>query len=376
MIYRHISDLIKKRLPDKKAIIITGPRQSGKSTLLNTLKSAFNQPVLALSGDDADVRKMLENPTVVSMKAIIGDSATFLLDEAQRVENIGLCLKLVVDNLDNVKVIATGSSAFELANRINEPLTGRKWEFNLYPFSFGEMADHHGLLEEKRWLKHRLVYGYYPEIVTHNGEEQERLKELAGSYLYKDILTWERILKPDKLERLLQALAFQVGREVSYNELAQISGLDNQTTEKYIDLLEKAFIVFRLSSLSRNLRNELKKSRKIYFYDNGLRNAVINQFQPAELRQDIGALWENFMVSERVKYLAYRKLQANTYFWRTHAQQEIDYIEERDGNMQAIEFKWSAASKAKIPRTFTNAYPGAQVNIISPDNMDQWLLEG
>jgi hypothetical protein len=220
-----------------------------------------------------------------------------------------------------------------------------------------------------------MVFGYYPEIVLHPGEEEERLKELVSSYLYKDILTWERIQKPDKMERLLQAIALQLGQEVSYHELGQLTGLDNQTTEKYIDLLEKAFIVFRLGSLSRNLKNELKKSRKIYFFDNGLRNAVINQFSPTGLRQDAGALWENFMISERVKLLAYRRIFANQYFWRTHAQQEVDYIEERNGIMKAYEFKWNPRAKVKIPSTFLKAYPDASAQVITPENADAFLSE-
>lgn len=297
-----------------------------------------------------------------------------VIDEAQRIENIGLCIKLIVDQIPDVKVIATGSSAFDLANRINEPLTGRKWEYHLYPFSFAEMVNHHGLLEERRLLNYRLIYGYYPEIVNNPGEEEARLKQLVSSYLYKDILTWERIQKPDKMERLVQALAFQVGSEVSFNELGRLTGLDNETTEKYIDLLEKSFIIFRLGSLSRNLRNELKKSRKFYFYDNGLRNAVINQFSPATLRQDIGGLWENFVMSERVKYLTYQEINCNQYFWRTHAQQEVDYVEERNGKMQAYEIKWNVNTKVRFPKTFLDAYPGTETHILTPQNIEEFLL--
>ena len=374
MISRQIKSAFLAKLKDEKAIILLGPRQVGKSTLLTQMTDAFDKPVLWMNGDDADVRSLLATPTSTALKALIGNARTWIIDEAQRIENIGLCLKLATDQIKDVKVIATGSSSFELSNRINEPLTGRKWEYHLYPFSFAEMVAEHGLLSEKRLLHHRLVFGYYPEVVLHPGEEEERLKELANSYLYKDILTWERIQKPDKMEKLLQALAFQVGNEVSYNELGQLSGLDNQTTEKYIDLLEKAFIIFRIGSLSRNLRNELKKSRKIYFFDNGLRNAVINQYSPVNLRQDIGALWENFLMSERVKKLAYERLNANQFFWRTHAQQEIDYIEERNGVMHAYEFKWNTKTKAKIPSTFINAYPDAITSIITPDNADNFLI--
>jgi uncharacterized protein len=374
MILRDISKSISAKLADNKAVILFGPRQVGKSTLLTQLSTQFRKPVLWMNGDDADVRTLLENPTSTQLRSVIGNAQTWIIDEAQRIKNIGLCIKLVVDNIPTIKVIATGSSAFELANSINEPLTGRKWEYHLYPFSFSEMVKNNSLLEERRLLNHRLVYGYYPEVVMHPGEEEERLKELASSYLYKDILTWERIQKPDKMEKLLQALAFQVGNDVSYHELGQITGLDNQTTEKYIDLLEKAFIVFRIGSLSRNLRNELKKSRKIYFYDNGLRNAVINQFSPAGLRDDIGALWENFMMSERVKVLAYQRINANKYFWRTHAQQEIDYIEERNGKMNAYEFKWNPKAKVKIPSSFLQAYPGTVTHVITPESMIEFLL--
>jgi hypothetical protein len=374
MIKRFLSYKISEKLADEKAIILYGPRQAGKSTLLRQLAPEFKEPVLWMNGD-ADVRTLLSAPTTTRLQAIIGKAGTWVIDEAQRIRDIGICLKLVVDNIKTVKVVAAGSSAFELANSINEPLTGRKWEYYLYPFSYGEMVAHHGLLQEKRLLEHRLVFGYYPEIVLHPGEEEERLKELVNSYLYKDILTWERIQKPDKMERLLQAIALHLGQEVSYHELGQLTGLDNQTTEKYIDLLEKAFIVFRLGSLSRNLRNELKKSWKIYFYDNGLRNAVINQFSPTGLRQDTGALWENFMISERVKLLAYRRIFANQYFWRTHAQQEVDYLEERNGIMKAYEFKWNPKAKVKIPSTFLQAYPEASAQVIRPDNADEFLTE-
>ena len=374
MISRAISNSIEKHLSDNKAIILLGPRQVGKSTLLQQLSAKFTSPIIWWNGDDADIRSILSNTTSTALRTLLGKAKTLVIDEAQRIDNIGLSIKLIIDQLKDIKVIATGSSAFELANHINEPLTGRKWEYNLYPFSFAEMVEEHGLLTEKRLLNHRLVYGYYPEIVNNLGGEEIRLKQLSDSYLYKDILTWEKIQKPDKMEKLIQALAFQVGNEVSYHELGQLTGLDNQTTEKYINLLEKAFIVFRLGSLSRNLRNELKKSRKIYFYDNGIRNAVINQFSHASLRQDIGALWENFVISERVKFIAYNQVNCNQYFWRTHAQQEIDYIEERNGLMNAYEIKWNPKSKAKFPKSFLDAYNNVETKIITPENIHEFLL--
>ncbi len=250
MINRHLHDRILHRIGDEKAIILLGPRQSGKTTLLHVLTQGHDGKLLWLNGDEPDVRELLGNTTSTALKQLIGNRRIVVIDEAQRIENIGLCLKLIVDNIPSVKVIASGSSAFELANRINEPLTGRKWEYHLYPVSWGEMVDHHGLMEERRLLKQRLIYGYYPEIVTHPEDRESRLKQLADSYLYKDILTWQNIQKPDRLERLLQALALQLGQQVSYNELAGMVGLDIGTVERYTALLEKAFVIFRLGTFS------------------------------------------------------------------------------------------------------------------------------
>lgn len=373
MIKRKIAALIKKRMGDNKAIILLGPRQSGKTTLVQSLVEESGKKVLWLNGDETDVRSLLAKPTSTRLKNIIGKNNIVVIDEAQRIENIGLCIKLITDNIPKVKVIATGSSSFELSNRINEPLTGRKWEFFLLPFSFAEMAAEHGLLNEKRLLEHRMVYGYYPEVVNNEGDEKARLQQLADSYLYKDILTWEKIQKPDRLEKLVQALALQMGSEVSFHELGQTSGLDNETVEKYVALLEKAFIIFRLSSLSRNLRNELKKSRKIYFYDNGLRNAVINQFNSLAIRNDKGALWENFLITERKKFLYNEGLHTNQFFWRTHTQREIDYVEERDGILSAYEFKWKEKSLKKFPSAFLKAYPDTVTENITRDNFGGFI---
>ena len=375
MIERLINAKLLARLTDRKAIILLGPRQVGKSTLMEQLQASFAQPVAIWNGDEADIRDLLKNPSSTKLKSLIGNSKTLVIDEAQRIEDIGLTLKLIVDQIKDVKVIATGSSAFELSNKTSEPLTGRKWEYKLYPISFEEMVNYHGLLAEKRLLQQRMVYGYYPEIVNHPGEEVVRLKQLIDSYLYKDILIWERILKPEKLEKLLQALAFQVGSEVSYNELGQLAGLDNETVEKYIQLLEKAFIVFRLGALNRNLRNELKKSRKIYFYDNGLRNAIINSFNAVTLRDDVGALWENFLISERQKKLAYKEIHCLKYFWRTHAQQEIDYLEECNGEINIYEFKWNAKAKVKFPKAFLDSYQPKSMSVITNENFQDFLLD-
>lgn len=374
MIRRKLQELIAGRLSDDKVIILLGSRQVGKTTLLKEI-IRNEDAVVKWNGDDPDIREMLRNSSSTLLKTLIGNAKFVFIDEAQRIENIGLCIKQIKDNLPGCKVFATGSSAFELANKINEPLTGRKWEYRLYPLSFEEMVDHQGLLEEQRMLEHRMIYGYYPEVINNPGNEEEILTQLADSFLYKDILTWERIQKPDRLERLVQAIAFQTGNLVSYNELGQISGLDNQTVEHYINLLEKAFIVYRLGTFNRNLRDELKKSRKIYFYDNGLRNAVIKQFSPLALRNDTGALWENFILAERLKTLEYNRLHCNRFFWRNQAQQEIDYIEERNGKIEAYEFKWSDKKTIKkFPAKFTDAYQPALTKVITRDNFREFTL--
>lgn len=375
MIKRMIKSHITGHLGEGKAILLFGPRQTGKTTLLHQVLDD-KQGVMWLNGDEADVQQLFENASSTRLKSYFGSHTTVVVDEAQRIANIGVKLKLITDQIKEVQLIATGSSAWELANRTQEPLTGRKWEYFLYPLSFGEMVAHHGLLEEKRLIPHRLVYGSYPEIINNPGKEKAILKQLTDSFLYKDILMLEGLKKPAKLITLLQALAYQAGSEVSYSELGRITGLDNQTVEKYIDLLEKAYVIFRLGALSRNLRKELKRGRKIYFYDNGIRNALIAQFGPIELRPDRGALWENYLMAERQKYNAYHQMWVNSYFWRTQDQQEIDYVEEQDGTFHAWEFKYSPTAKhPRLSKTFENAYPGADFKVISPMNVEDFLLK-
>ena len=323
MIKRTLDDIIKDKLFKGKAIIIMGPRQVGKTTLL---KQLFNDDdmVLWLNGDEQDVRNLFETISSSRMKLIIGNKKVVVIDEAQRISDIGLKMKVITDQIPEVQLISTGSSSFELANLVNEPLTGRKWEYKMLPLSFEEMVVQHGLLEEKRLVPHRMVYGYYPDVVVNPGPEDELLAQLADSYLYRDILTLDRIKKSEKIVKLLQAIALQMGSEVSYNELGQLCGLDSKTVERYVILLEQSYIIFRLGSFSRNLRNELKFSRKIYFYDNGIRNAVIGNFALIENRTDAGALFENFVISERMKRINYHTPTALPWFWRTTAKQEID----------------------------------------------------
>ena len=374
MIERLLGKNIEKRLKDGKAIILCGPRQVGKSTLMELMEEQFEKPIVYWNGDQSDIRNILQNPTSDFLKTLIGTAKTLIIDEAQRIENIGIIIKLITDQIKNVKVIATGSSSFDLANKINEPLTGRKWEYQLFPLSFEEMTNQNGFLEERRLLEHRLVFGYYPEIVTNPGDEIERLKNLSESYLYKDVLQWENIQKPEKLEKLLTALALQMGNEVSYNELSQLIGIDNLTVEKYIKLLEQSFIIFRLDGFNRNLRNEIKKGKKIYFYDNGIRNAILNNFNPLNLRDDVGKLWENFLISERMKTNSYHLKNLKTYFWRTHAQQEIDYLEEAEGKFYAYEFKWNNRKKAKIPKNFSETYKPEIEKIITKENFHEFVI--
>ena len=372
MIERILEKQILAKIHKKKAIILMGPRQVGKTTLLKSLFEKSTE-IIWLNGDEPDIQSIFENISSKRLEAIIGNKKMIIIDEAQRIPEIGLKMKLITDQLLNVQLIATGSSAFELSNKLNEPLTGRKWEFKMYPISFQEMVNHHGLLNEIRLLPHRLIYGFYPDVVNHPGNEKEILKQLSDSYLYKDLLMIDQIKKPSALVKLLQALALQIGSQVSYHELAQICGLDGKTIEKYMMLLEQSYIIFRLTSFSRNQRNELKKSRKVYFFDNGIRNSLIANFEQIENRTDIGALWENYLVSERVKYLAYQQKWVNNWYWRTTEQQEIDYVEEENGQLSAYEFKWNPKAKGSIPNSFKKTYPTATINIIHRENFEQFL---
>ncbi len=373
MIKRTLESVIQARMYKGKAIILLGPRQTGKTTLLKEITSGQKQDVLWLDADDPFVRAQLSNANIADLKKLTGNYKIMVVDEAQQIKNIGLTLKLITDHIQNVQLLVSGSSALELAEEISEPLTGRKFEFFLYPLSYKELLDNNGWLEEKQLLEQRLLYGSYPEIVTTTGNIKETLNLLAGSYLYKDIFKYKDLRRPELLERLLQLLALQLGSQVSYNELSQMIGADAETIARYIGLLEKTFVIFRLPSFSRNLRNELKKSRKIYFYDNGIRNAIINNFSPLNLRNDKGALWENYLISERMKFLHYNGLYANRYFWRTQQQQEIDYLEDRDGTIHVFEFKWITTNVSKIPVTFSNAYPDHTFEVITSEKYDTFL---
>lgn len=373
MVTRDIAGEIGKCMFQNKAIIIYGARQVGKTTLVEQVVRNYPDKALFLNGDEADVRELLTGVNPARIKPVIGDHKIVVIDEAQRIPEAGIALKILYDHFKGIQFIATGSSAFELANKIKEPLTGRKFEFFLHPFSFGEMEAYHGFLTETRLLENRMIFGYYPDIALNPGRAVKLLKSLASNFLYKDLLNLEQIQKPVLLEKLLKALALQVGSEVSMNELAQLLKHDRGTVEKYIDLLEKAYIIFSLHGLNRNVRNEIKKGRKIYFYDNGIRNAILGNFLPLSNRGDIGALWENFLISERHKLLSNNEIHCSTYFWRTTQQQEIDYIEERQGTFHAFEFKWNPRKSSRLSKTFLNGYPTSTFKLISPENLREFL---
>lgn len=370
MIERTLEEKIKKRFGSGKAIFLIGPRQVGKTTLIN--KILEDKDYLFLNGDDPTVRKLLLNPNLEQLKNILGNYKIVFVDEAQRIENIGLTLKLITDQLKNVQLFVSGSSAFELNNQTQEPLTGRKWEYKLYPISWQEFESSVGFLKAEQQLELRVIFGMYPEVINNFGDEQEVLKNLTDSYLYKDILSYAGIRKPEILEKLLRALAFQIGSEVSYNELAQLLGIDKKTVSSYIDLLCQAYVVFKLPSFSKNLRNEIRTNQKIYFYDTGVRNMVIGDLNPMEIRQDKGNLWENFLIAERMKFLEYSGSLAKPYFWRTVQQQEIDYVEDEAGKINGYEIKWNPNTKVKIPKTFTETY-NTEVKIITRENFREFI---
>ncbi len=375
MIERALQDIIQRDMFYGKAIVVIGARQVGKSTLFKMILEHRTEKILRLNCDEPEVRTLLTDAGSSDLKLLIGQNKIVLIDEAQSVPGIGITLKRIVDNFEDVQLLVTGSSSFELQNKLNEPLTGRKYEYHLFPLSSGEICANDGILNLRQTLEQRLIYGSYPEVFSRQEDAKRILMDIAESYLYKDLLSLEDIRRPALLEKLLTALALQLSSEVSYNELAQTIGTDNKTVEKYIDLLEKCFVVFRLNGFNRNLRTELKKSKKIYFYDNGIRNAILQNFAPLAIRQDTGVLWENFVISERIKMNHYSGSFAKSYFWRTTGQQEIDYIEEKDGRFTLFEMKFNPKkSTVKLPKTFLETYDVEQSAVITPANWTEWLL--
>jgi hypothetical protein len=371
MYSRFLSDKINKRIDSGKAIVVIGPRQVGKTTLIESILES--KQYLLLDGDDPKTRTLLTEPNTEQIRRILGKYKYIFIDEAQRIEGIGLTMKIITDRFKDVQLFASGSSSFDLSNKINEPLTGRKWEYQLFPISWEEYENHHGYLHAEQNLENRLLYGFYPDVLNNVGDEVSILRNLVNSYLYKDILSFADIRKPEVLDKLVQALALQIGSEVNYSELAQIVNIDKNTVSKYIDILQKGYIIFKLSSFSRNVRNEIKTNKKIYFYDNGIRNMVIGNFNPIELRTDKGALWENFLISERIKQIEYKQSLAHTYFWRTKQQQEVDFVEENGGKIFGYEFKWNKKKNQKLPKTFTETY-NAETKMIDKENFREFII--
>ncbi len=367
-IYRQIAGLIERDFFKGKVIVLLGARQVGKSTLIRMLPLCEQKKTLWLDGENADVHQLLKDANVDRLKQLTASNQIVVIDEAQKIDNIGSILKLFADYCKDIQVIASGSSAFELRNTLNEPLTGRKFEFKLFPMSFIEMRQETSLLEEIRQLPQRLVFGYYPEIVTHPEDAERRLRFLSDSYLYKDIFLFKGLKKPEKMLELLKLLAWQVGAEVNYNELSKTLKLDNQTIESYVLMLEQAFIVYKLPAYHSNHRTELKKTKKIYFNDLGIRNALINDFRPIEIRQDAGDLFENFVINEFRKQNEYRNIYANFYFWRNIDQREIDLVIEKNNRLETVEIKWNPLKKVRLTKSFTNIYGETPFNVVNREN--------
>ena len=372
MIQRNLHKNIEEFLFKGKAIVLFGARQVGKSSLIREVVK--QKEFIWLNGDEPDVSLLLDNITSDRLKAIVGEKKILVIDEAQMIPNIGLLIKRMVDNFPEIQIIATGSSAFELADRTKESMVGRKEELLLFPLSFSEMVHHTDFITETRLVANRLAYGYYPEVVSNPGKEEKILKDLAEGFLYKDILNLEGIKKSSTLQRLVQMLAFRVGSEINYSSLGNDLGINRLTVEKYIDILEKNFIIFRLNAFSKNQDNELKKGRKIYFWDVGLRNQIIKNFRPVEFRDDIGALWENFIIAERKKKLSYDFDYRDSYFWRNTQQAEIDYIEVKNDEISAYEIKYSPNQKVRFTKSFVNAYNPVITQVINNQNFQEFVL--
>lgn len=365
---RHLATTLDKWMFRKKALIITGARQVGKTTLLENILAKTDKTTLYINAEEPANKRLFGDLSAAKLRDLLGENEIIVLDEAQQIENIGLCLKMMVDNFKEKQFIATGSSALEIADKIFEPLTGRHFLYHLYPLSLSEVYNKNQRKDLYDNLHFHLIHGMYPDAVVNKLDAETYVKSLTGSYLYKDVLSWKDIRKPELLDKLLQLLAHQIGSEVSMQELATQLKVKSETVESYIDLLEKSFVVYRLKSYSTNDRKEVTKMKKIFFWDNGIRNAIIDNFRPLELRNDVGALWENFIVTERIKMNHYNQKSTKSKFWRSLQQQEVDYVETEQDSLRAYEMKWNTLQKARVTKAFTNLYPHATTNIVTPDN--------
>jgi hypothetical protein len=373
MIERVIQKRLENRMDYKKAFIIFGPRQVGKTTLAENFAKQLGKDFMYYSGDNIVTRSLWNTNNMVALKQSFGENKIIILDEAQMIDQVGLICKQLIDEKLGIQFIITGSSSLTIADKTQEPLTGRKWEYFLFPISIQELIAYAGLAETLKRLPQYLIYGMYPEVVANIFDAREILTNIASSYLYKDVLALVGIKRPQLLEKILRALALQVGSEVSLSEVATLVSADVKTVDNYIYLLEQVFVVYRMSTISRNERNEISTKKKIYFYDNGIRNALIGNFAPLETRQDIGVLWENFLMIERRKLLTNHNFHGRTYFWRNKQQAEVDYVEEIDGKIWAFEFKWNPTKQTKFPKQFLDIYQPVETMTIHKDNFWQWL---
>ncbi len=366
-IERYLTHQVKPWLNKHKAILIIGARQVGKTTMLNDIFDDTAK-ILWLNADENTTREKLSQQDIPSLKLLVGNYNTIIIDEVQRIANAGLLLKLLVDNFKHIKVIATGSSSLDISETVFEPLTGRHINFHLYPFSLAELYGGKSPYEIERNLPFHLIYGNYPDICNHPDIAETLLKNLTNQYLYKDVLIWKNIRKPDLLDKILKLLSFQVGSEVSFHELGKQLQVKSETIEQYINLLEKSYVLFRLNAYSTNARKEVTKMCKIYFWDNGVRNAVIGNYNPLSLRNDVGQLWENLMISERMKMNSTLDLPIKSYFWRNYNQSEVDYIEWNNGKLDAFEMKWNMHKRKVVSKAFSNMYNKAETTVIHPQN--------
>jgi len=375
MIQRIIKNNFIEKIKPGKVIVLVGPRQVGKTTLVKEIASELSDNKLFISGDEIKYHEYLSSQSKMKLAELVDGVDYLFIDEAQKIPNIGINLKILVDEFKDLKIVITGSFSLDLNIQTGEPLVGRKWTLKLFPIAFSELADMYDVVERSELLENMLIYGSYPEVINHKNDKlnREYLDELINSYLYKDILEFNLVKNSKIIRRLLTLIAFQIGHDVSINELANNLEISKNTVAKYLDLLEKSFIIINVHGFSRNLRSELTKMGRYYFYDNGVRNALISNYNPLSLRNDIGQLWENFLVIERLKKQEYSKISSNNYFWRTYEQQEIDWIEERGGKLYAYEFKYSKR-QAKIPTQFKKAYPDAEFKVISQKNYERFII--
>lgn len=372
---RTIKDKVVAFLKPNKVVVLLGPRRVGKTVLINQILADINEPYLLLHGEDQDVKKQLEYRSTQRYKNLLGDVRLLVIDEAQKIAGIGQVLKLMVDTIPEIRILATGSSAFDPEKFTGEPLTGRKTTFQLFALSEKEFDQTENMIDKAANLRHRMVYGNYPELLQIPGAENKKiyLEDLIRSYLLKDILEFDLVRNSEKILQLLRLIAYQVGGEVSYNELSRQLGASKTTVERYLDLLSKVFIIHAVGAWSKNLRKEIVRGRRWYFYDNGIRNALIGNLSPIESRDDVGALWENYVIAERIKHQRYTNMLVYNYFWRTYDQQEIDWIEDRGGALHAYEFKWNPKRKAKFPKIFQKTYPNSSFSVINSDNYYEWV---